>query len=518
MERRTGRRAQAGFSFIEVLIGIIILAIVAGAVVQGFAASSSQVGRSKLDSVATEIAQGQLESARRLTYGQVGTVGGNPEGSLTAVQTRTVGSTAYRVQTSVAYVDDPALGRPRTYVNYKRVTVVVTPQLPNARAVTQTTLIAPPNFGAVEGRATAVITVVDALTDEPLKGATVTLDGSTSPRRSDVTDAEGKVVFAGLEPSDPLPTSSTHFYRATAAVSGYSTHPDSLLVRQSLAVSQTWQATIKVFKPSTIRVNLRDADTGAFITERADVKVTTPPPTAFSQEFTTSTGQLTVDRINNAEIQPSPTAFTVNAVVDCYQPASQSSPVPVGYPVNVVQAFDFALRRIPNTGYLDVWVVNNANGAPLPGAVVQVSGGEARIPARARTADANGYARFCLPQSGAGRYVVAAGSPGFGAGSVLAEVRPGQTTPLTFRLVQGATGDMRLTTTRSGALVRLQAVVGTYDAVQSTNEFAYADFTGIAAGDYIAYAAVGFSGDTPLWSSGKPVRVQGGRLVTQTVP
>lgn len=518
MSGRNRGSAQAGFSFIEVLVGIVILAIVAGAVVQGFAASSSQVGRSKLDTVATDIAQSRLEAARRLPYADVGTVGGNPEGTLPATQTRRVGNTDYLVQTGVAYVDDPALGRPRTFVNYKRVTVTVTPQVPNGRAVTQTTIVAPPNYGAIEGRATAVITVLDSLTDQPVQGVTVTLDGSTSPRRSDVTDAEGKVVFAGLEPSDPNTNSPTHHYRATAAATGYSTHPDSLVVRQSLAVSQTWQATIKVFKPAAMRINLRDSGTGQFITERADITVTTPPPAAFTQNFITVNGQLLVDRLNGAEIQPSPTAFRVDAEVDCYRNATQSSPVPVGYPANTVQTFDFAMERIPNTGYLDVWVVRDANGAAIPGAVVQVSGGEAGLSPRIRTVDGNGYTRYCIQASGSGRYIVSAGSPGYGAGSLLAEVRSGQTTPVTLRLVQGATGDMRLTTTRSGALVRLQAVSGTYDATQATNSFAYADFTGLAVGDYIAYVATGFSGDTPLWSTGKPVRVTGGTMTTVSVP
>lgn len=520
MRGRIRRSAQAGFSYLEVLVGVMILAIVAGAVVQGFAASSAQVGRAKVDTVAAEIAQARLEEARQLAYGDVGTVGGNPEGTLQPSMTKTVGGTAYLVSTAVSYVDDPALGRPRTYVNYKRITVTVLPQVPNARPVVQSTISAPPNFGAISGKATAVLTVIDALTGDPIPGVAVTLSGSTSPTRTDSTGADGKVVFAGLEPSDPVVTSPKHWYQASAALSGYATHPDSTpnQVRQSLAASQTWQATIKMFKPARIRVNLRNSATGALIGERAEVKVNAPPPSSASQTFVGFTGAFDITTLNGAQIQPSATAFTVAASADCFTSASRTSPVPVGYPTNTTQVFDFDLDPLPDVGYLDVWVVNNANNQPISTAEVQVSGGEVGLVPRLRGVDGNGYARYCLQKSGATRYVVSAAAPGFGAGSVVAEVKPGQTTPLTLRLVQSATGDIRLTSGVAGALVRVQALIGTYDASQSTNSFGYADFTGLATGTYLVYKSTGFSGDTPVWSVGVPLVVAGGVRIGYTFP
>jgi len=508
------RRGQAGFSYMEVLIGIVILAIVAGAVMQGFAASSAQVGRARLDTVATDIAQSALEQVRRMDYENVGVTGGNPPGTLQASATRRVDGTDYLVQTSVTYADDPTPGRPRTYINYKRVTVTVTPQVPSGRPVVQSTLAAPPNYGAVSGKATAVITVVDALTDAPLPGAVVTIDGSTSPTRSDTTGADGRVTFAGLDPSNPDPASSTHRYRVTSVLPGYSTHPDSTpaQVRQSLTASQTWQATVKMYRPAGIRVNVRDRATGAAVTERSEVRVTTPPPASISETFVGYTGVFAIDRINGAEIQPSRTASTIAVSADCYTSATQSAPVPAGYPDETVQVFNVSLDRLADTGNMEVWIVDDATGRAITTAQVQVSGGEAALTPRIRGVDANGYARYCLPRSGAVRYVVSGGAAGYGAGSVLAEVRTGQSTPVTLRLVRAATGDIRLLASASGVLVRLQALQGTYDASQATNTFGYADFTGLAAGDYVAYYATGFSGDTPVWSSGVPVRVNGGQL------
>jgi hypothetical protein len=80
------------------------------------------------------------------------------------------------------------------------------------------------------------------------------------------------------------------------------------------------------------------------------------------------------------------------------------------------------------------------------------------------------------------------------------------------------TGTIRLNAGASNRLVRLQALVGTYDASQNTNAQGRADFTGLAAGNYMAYIAVGFSGGNPTWSTGKVVQAVGGQLRTYNVP
>ena len=60
-------------------------------------------------------------------------MGGSPPGLIPASTTKTVNDVQYTIATDVEYVDDPALGQPQTYVNYKRVTVTVTPDSANAR-------------------------------------------------------------------------------------------------------------------------------------------------------------------------------------------------------------------------------------------------------------------------------------------------------------------------------------------------------------------------------------------------
>ncbi|MGE3138762.1 MAG: prepilin-type N-terminal cleavage/methylation domain-containing protein [Thermoleophilia bacterium] len=519
--RGRARDRQAGFSYIEVLVGIIILAIVAGGIAQGLAQTSRSLGTSKLETTANKIAAAALERAHRMPYDDVGIVGGSPPGEIAATVNTVVGSVTYRTATEVDYVDDPALGQPQTYVNYKKVTVTVTPQAQLVRPVTVTTLVAPPAIGSIAGKSTIIATVIDAVTDQPLVGIPVTADLSTSPTQTRSTGNEGKVVFAGLEPSAIPVNDPKYKYRLTVGVSDpWVIHPDSApaVAQQHLAASQTWTTTLKVFKRATVNVTLRDSATGQLITERSEVLVTTPGPNVVSESQSGTTGLFTFTTLGGKPIQPSASNFTVTAEADCYANATITRPVPTGYPNNTTEAFNFSLTRQPS-GYLDVTIRSTAGGnPPIPGAQVQVSGGTLTAP-RVRTANASGFVRFCLPPSGTASYVVSAAQPGYGAGSILATINQNQTTPLTMYLVPSSnTGTIRLNAGASNRLVRLQAISGTYDASQATNNFGRADFTGLAAGDYNAYIAVGFSGGNPTWSAGKVVQALGGQTVTYTVP
>ncbi len=521
MSSRRGSR-QAGFSYIEILIGIVILAIVAGGIAQGLAQTSASLGTSKVETTATKLASAELDRAQRMAYDDVGVVGGSPPGEILATRNVVVGSVTYKVDVDVTYVDDPALGQPQTYVNYKKVAVTVTPQTARAHAYSQTTLVAPPAIGAISGKLTIIVTVIDALTDDPVAGAPVTADLSTSPTQTRSTGADGKVVFAGLEPS-AIPVSDPKYkYRLTVGLTDpWVTHPDNVpaLAQQHLTASQTWTTTLKVFKRATINVNLRDAATGQLITEHSQAQVTTPGPAVLSEQQEGTSGAYVFSTIGSKAIPPSESDFTVAAQADCYLDASIQRPVPTGYPEQHDR--DLRLRDDAGpSGYLDVTVRSVSSGnPPIAGAQVQVSGGQSNIAPRVRLTDVNGFVRLCVPPSGTVSYVVSVAHPGYGAGSVLAAVNQNQTTPVTIYSVPSAsTGTIRLTAGASGQLVRLQALTGTYDASQNTNSFGNADFTGLATGNYMAYIATGFSGGTPTWSTGKVVSAVGGQLRTYSVP
>jgi type II secretory pathway pseudopilin PulG len=509
------RSRQAGFSYIEVLVGIMLLAIVAGGIVQGLAATSSALGTSRVETTATKLATAALDRAHRMAYEDVGLVGGSPPGKIPATTTQTVNNVTFTVATDVEYIDDPALGQPQTYVNYKRVTVTVTPQTSRAKPAQETTLVAPPSIGAIAGKSTIVAQVIDALTLQPISGAPVTADLSTSPTQTRNTGADGKVVFAGLEPSALATSDPKYKYRLTIGLPDpWVTHPDNVpaLAQQHLAASQTWTTTLKVFRRATINVEVRDAANGQLITERTQVRVTTPAPNPLSETLVGASGQFVFNTISGKAIQPSASNFTVAVQADCYADGSLARPMPTGYPSNTTENLRFDLTRVPS-GYLDVTLRSTAAGNPvIPGGSVSVSGGQAKIDTRTRTTDANGQVRFCLDPSGSVYYVVSATKDGYGAGSVLAQVNANQTSPLTMFLAPtSGTGTIQLRTNTSGKLVRLIATpnasppMGSYDRQQTTNGSRIAEFTGLAYGSYTAYVAEGFSNGQTTWSTGKVV-------------
>jgi len=505
--------------YLEVLIGILLLAIVAGGVVEGFAAASSQIGTTRLDVVASKLALQHLEDIRTMSYSSIGTVGGNPTGTIPASQTQTVNGTTYTVQTSVKYVDDPAGGQPHTYVDYKSVTVVVTPQLSVGLPVTETTIVAPPNYASMAGLSTAVVTVVDAVTLQPLPNMTVTIGGGPSATRADLTSANGTVVFAGLTPNPPTTGNPQYDYTAQVTQAGYATDPTTApsVTTAHLSASQTWQVTIKVFEPATLGVNLVDSVTGNPITNFSTVAVTAPSPQSLTDSQSGTTGTYTFTTLQGQVIEPSLSAFGITASADCYASQTLNTPIPTGYPNLTSQTVTFELVS-QGGGHLNATVLDNGTGQPIVGAQVQISGGQGNLSPVVRTTNSSGMVTFCEPASGSTNYTVAAGANGYGAGSLSAAITTNVTTNVTLMLVAGSTGTIRLTTTASNTLVRLKASAGTYDVSQYTNSSRYASFINLAPGTYTAYVATAFSSGNPIWSSGKTVTAQSGRTLSYSVP
>ena len=80
--QKARKRKSGGFTVIEAIAAMTVLAIAATAVAAGLITASNSVGNSVKKSVANDIAQAELENARALPYEKLGTVGGFPTGNI----------------------------------------------------------------------------------------------------------------------------------------------------------------------------------------------------------------------------------------------------------------------------------------------------------------------------------------------------------------------------------------------------------------------------------------------------
>ena len=505
--------------YLEVLLGILLLAIVAGGVVEGFAAASSQIGKTRLDVVASKLALQHLEDIRTMSYSTIGTVGGNPPGAIPATQTQTVNGIAYTVQSSVKYVDNPAIGQPHTYVDYKSVTVVVTPALalgfPGHRD---------------DDRRTAQLRVDGRALDRGRHGrrcrdAPTAAEHDRHDRWRPLGDPyghhqrqrHGRVRGPDPEPHlDRQPAVQLHRPGRAGRVRD---RPDDRTERDHRASERVAdrQVTIKVFVPATLGVNLVDSVTGVPITNFSTVTVTAPAPQSLTDRPSGTVGTYTFTTLQGQVIEPSLSAFGITATADCYASQSLNTAVPAGYPNLTSQTVTFKMVS-QGGGHLNATVVDNTTGQPIVGAQVQLSGGQNSLAPVVRTTNASGSVTFCEPPSGSTNYTVAAGANGYGAGSMSAAVTNNATTSVTLRLVAGTTGTIKLTTTSSNTLVRLKASAGTYDVSQYTNSSRYASFINLAPGTYTAYIATAFSSGNPIWNAGKTVTARSGQTLSYSVP
>lgn len=499
------RQGQDGFSVIEVLVAILILAVVAAGVVQGLAFTSAAIGSARVQTVATHLATSELERAQATDYVALGTVGGNPAGAIVPDRTETVDGVAYRVQTAVAVLDRPTLGQARTGANYKQITVRVTPQTAGGKTFSESSILAPPVEGARAGQAYVAVRVRDAYSDSAVSGATVTMTrgGTTSTGAS---DANGQVVFPGLEPG-----------AVTLAVSkaGYTVASPETALQRTLRAGEPWQPTVTVFKPATVVANVVDATTGLAPTRPVTVSLTTPNGGTASQTGTAASYAFTqVDVGGSAQaIWPSVAPITLAAASDCYDSVQVSGPLPAdGYPSVTSQAYELRLTSQPQ-GVLAV-TLRRGDGTAISGATVQITGGGAGLN-RSLVTDASGAVTTCVPPSGGSPYVLSANVGGYVATATAAvavgsSINVAMVQPGSIRLLYGILAGTQVRIRQGATVVRQGTTAGLLLGVG-------VDFHAVPPGTYTAERWIQPLIGAGSWGGAKTVTVTSGQFLSYTL-
>ena len=356
-------------------------------------------GFSKQKVLAEQVAASQIEAIRQLPYTSVGTVHGNPGGTVQPTVAISTGSLSGTETTAIRWVTDAAPGGFTTQADYKRVTVTILRSSDGKQLTQQTTYVGPANQTSYGGanKALAQVQVVDMQTHQPLVNVPVTLSTGPSAPQSDTTDASGSVVFPALTPN-PGSGGQQYYDIGFTPPTGYVALADdvspSATAHAKLIAGQTWgPQVLRAYRPSTVSFTLVNAGGGSF---PGNVTVT------LSSTLNPVTGAIAGGTGSLTNVPPA--TFTASATTTnsgtswatgVASATSAAQTVPVNYPNNLTAAFTLTLP------YLLVTVKSNASGScqVVPGATVLVTGGPGSV-SMTQTANASGQAGFVVRAGG----------------------------------------------------------------------------------------------------------------------
>jgi len=159
------KKRKSGITLVETIVGITLLLIVFIGIFGLIRMSLKIISQSRARVIAAALANQKMELARNLTYNQVGTVGGIPNGSIPETENIVRNKISYTVKTTVIYIDDPFDGifpADPFAQDYKRIRVRVSWSEFFGGQVIMQTDIAPKRIEGEQGGGTISILVFDA--------------------------------------------------------------------------------------------------------------------------------------------------------------------------------------------------------------------------------------------------------------------------------------------------------------------------------------------------------------------
>jgi len=258
-----------GFGVVEAMVAVTVLAIALVLSIQPLMASLSRLDGSQDISVAEKLAQSEIEAIRALDYDDVGLPGLTPSGVLQPSRTVEVGGRRYTIDVEVRYagsltglnvVSGGGDGVPGAWdpgVNYKVVTVSVTPVSAGAAAVTMDAIVAPSRIGALDGVASVRVTLAR---HEPFAASDLQLPSLKlqAPPLPDIRSGSHDEVQ--VFPAIAVGTWTVQ----TDDAAGWRIHPNDVLAGSNLVqarIGTVGQAAFRVYRPASLEVAVENATT-----------------------------------------------------------------------------------------------------------------------------------------------------------------------------------------------------------------------------------------------------------------
>ncbi|MCX6718583.1 MAG: DUF2341 domain-containing protein [Candidatus Staskawiczbacteria bacterium] len=215
---------EKGISLIEVVVCVAIFAILSVSIYGVFTSIINGIAYYRDKTTISALADQYLEIARNMPYSQIGTIEGNPHGSLADLPNpinEVIGETAYQIYYAVSYVDDPAdgtivAGTDPAPNDYKQIKLYIK----NAGTGTVNSFLtntSPKGLEGLESGGALSLQVFNAV-GQPVPGALLHITNTSVVPNINLTrtaDANGKWIEVGLP-------DSANSYNITANKTGYS--------------------------------------------------------------------------------------------------------------------------------------------------------------------------------------------------------------------------------------------------------------------------------------------------------
>jgi prepilin-type N-terminal cleavage/methylation domain-containing protein len=262
------KNMKNGFTLIETLIGIAILAIVMLGIYGIFQGSLRMVNNSRARLTAQALVNQKLEEARNLPYNKIGTFGGIPSGTIIEETEIIRNGINFTVKTTVVYIDDPFDGTSPddTLPNdYKRVKVKADWPGIFKGSLSGFTDISPKGAEQAAGSGTLSIVCFDA-SGIGVPQANIYLkndDVIPAIEANYLTDNNGQLVLAGAP-------ESVEAYQITLSKNGYSADKtygedeveDPVKLHSSVIEGKLTEISFSIDKLSVFNVNVISEETG----------------------------------------------------------------------------------------------------------------------------------------------------------------------------------------------------------------------------------------------------------------
>ncbi len=195
-----------GFTIVELVASLAIFTILVSGMLGCFAVISKTVKAAREKTILSSLALNYLEIVRNMPYAQIGTIAGNPVGTLPDMSnpyTQTIGGTQYKIYYEVTYVDDPAdgtalLGTDVAAADYKQVKMDVVNSF-TKQVNSFVTNVVPKGLEGTNNAGALLLEVIDSQ-GNPVSGADIHITTTTgTPIILDrQTPASGQWVEVGL--------------------------------------------------------------------------------------------------------------------------------------------------------------------------------------------------------------------------------------------------------------------------------------------------------------------------------